>query len=276
MSPKSLHAYTVGSGSPLMLMHGGMGWDHTYLRPWLDPIGEHATLIYYDHLGNGHSPEPADWDEVSHSTWADGADSLRAQLGHPKMVLFGHSYGGILALEYARRYGHRLQGLILCATTYAMDDPAPMLARAQACSTPAQFHALVNTLSQPVPSDAVFADVAQTILPIYFNRPKQIDLEALASGMTYRASAFNRAMFHCFPQYDCYQHLAEITVPTLILTGKHDWLAPLEHGESLLKGLPDAEMHVFEESGHFPFIEEQADVLAVVSKWLHQTIASSP
>jgi proline iminopeptidase len=48
----------VGDGQPCLVMHGGLGADHTGLRPWLDQVGDVLRLIYYDHRGNGRSGRP--------------------------------------------------------------------------------------------------------------------------------------------------------------------------------------------------------------------------
>ena len=93
-----------GSGTPILVMHGGLGLDHEYFRPTLDSWGDFAELIYFDHRGNGRSEAPADWESVTLASMADDADALRDALGLDKVILLGHSYGGFLALEYAQRY----------------------------------------------------------------------------------------------------------------------------------------------------------------------------
>src|SRR4051794_5275320 len=103
-----LYYTTHGHGRPLLVMHGGLGLDHAYFRPWLDALGDVSELIYYDHRGNGKSARPTDWSGVTHATWADDADALREQLGHERITLYGHSYGGFLALEYALRHADHL------------------------------------------------------------------------------------------------------------------------------------------------------------------------
>src|SRR5437016_4873387 len=109
-----------GDGRPLVTLHGGLGLDHTYFRPWLDALGDAAQLVYYDQRGHGRSQRPP-LDHVGHDTWAADAEELRAHLGHERIVLFGHSYGGYLAQEYALAFGERLAGLILCSTAPAFD-----------------------------------------------------------------------------------------------------------------------------------------------------------
>jgi len=105
----------------MLLMHGGLGLDHSAFPPYFDNLGDLLTLIYYDHRGNGRSARPDSFEAITHATWVDDADALRAQLGYEQIILFGHSYGGFLAQEYALRYPERLAGLILCCTAPAID-----------------------------------------------------------------------------------------------------------------------------------------------------------
>ena len=83
----------AGEGAPLLVMHGGPGLDHTYFRPHLDNLAKTHNVIYYDHRGNGRSSPVQNWEGITHATWVEDADQLRASLGHEKIFLFGHSYG---------------------------------------------------------------------------------------------------------------------------------------------------------------------------------------
>jgi proline iminopeptidase len=262
---------SVGEGRPLLVMHGGLGWDHTYLRPWLDALGGQAEVIYYDHRGNGRSAAPEDWSAVDHATWADDADALRAHLGFERIILFGHSYGGFLALEYALRHPDRLHGLILCGAGPVFEHQEAVVANAQERGTPEQVETISELLSGPVNSDADLEAGVETILPLYFHRPDEAPLDAIVDEMTFRADAFNRAFFHCLPQYDVRDRLAAIDVPALVLGGRHDWVQPPAYSvEPLHDALPHAEKAIFERSGHCPFIEEPDVFAEVVTDWLHR------
>ena len=80
----------------MLLMHGGPGLDHTYFRPWLDSLGDHTHLIYYDQLGNGRLARPQSYEGICFEYWADEADALRASLGYDRIIQFGHSLKGTL------------------------------------------------------------------------------------------------------------------------------------------------------------------------------------
>ncbi len=110
----SLFVNVIGHGYPLVLMHGGPGLDHTSLLP-LRPLADQFTLIFYDHRCNGRS-EGA---EVTSMTWENltaDAETLRQTLGFKKWAVLGHSFGGMVALEYALRYPASLSHLILMDT----------------------------------------------------------------------------------------------------------------------------------------------------------------
>src|SRR4029078_3965542 len=77
-------------------------------------------LIFFDFSGNGRSPR-ASFEGVTHETWADEAEGLRKHLAIDWMVLYGLSYGGFLAQEYAIRHQEHLDGLILGSTAPALD-----------------------------------------------------------------------------------------------------------------------------------------------------------
>jgi proline iminopeptidase len=105
----------VGEGLPCLVMHGGPGFDHTCLHPWLDPLAEDMHLVYYDHRGHGRSGRPP-VETLTYQQLCSDADALREHLGFEKIAVLGYSFGGGVALEYALRYPERLSRLILLDT----------------------------------------------------------------------------------------------------------------------------------------------------------------
>ena len=268
---------TFGSPGPAVLaLHGGLGWDSSTLRPWLDPLAEHARLTYVDLLGCGASPEPDDWSTVTNATWAEGVESVRARLdaeagGHERVVVFGHSYGAAVALEVARLYPDRVAGLVLCAPPPRPDHLGAAAARAQdrlPDLQPETGPALQAALSAPPESDAAFAEGMTALLPLYVADPEARDLAAFAERVRFRSGAVRRSFYELLAEYDPRDRLGAIQAPTLVLSGRHDWVsAPDEGPNELATGL-DAEHVVFERSGHFPFMEEPDAFVSAVGRWL--------
>ena len=258
---------TQGHGRPMLLMHGGPGLDHTYLRPWLDPLGKHAQLTYYDQLGNGRSTRPESYEGISFATLVDEADALRATLGYERIILFGHSFGGALALEYALRYGKHLDGLILCDTVPVLDYQA----NPQNHGTPEQVQAMVDGMSDPtaLAEDHIWRQAWMKILPLYFHAYDQEIGAAMDEAMQYSGKAFLHGNTRCLPTFNVLHRLSEISVPTLVMVGRHDWITPPTMGaERIHAALPGSKLVIFEQSAHFPFIEEQDTFIATVSAWM--------
>jgi proline iminopeptidase len=261
---------SFGEGRPMFMMHGGLGFDHTYFRPWLDPLGNRVQLIYYDHRGNGRSQRPTSYGGISHDTWTADADALRSYLGHELIILFGHSYGGFLAQEYALRYGQHLRGLILSCTAPALDYPEVIRANAQARGTSEQIQRVSRILqAEPTPSDAALKETAAVIMPLYFKHFDSEQAKAIGENTHFSAAASNHAFSACIPSFNVLPRLSEITVPTLVIAGRDDWITPPREGaERIHAALPNSELVIFEDSGHFPFIEEQEHFLNVVGEWI--------
>src|SRR5215216_2456626 len=113
MEIDGLHVEVVGDGVPTLVLHGGLGVDHTLYRASLDPLADELQLIYLDHLGNGRSarPDPA---TLTMAGWADDAlHAGRAVAGNAPLNVIGHSYGGFVAQELAIRHPHAVGALVL-------------------------------------------------------------------------------------------------------------------------------------------------------------------
>ena len=257
---------TVGTGRPILVMHGGLGHDHSYFRPWLDPLAHGATLIYYDHRGNGHSRASGSLD---HDTWIADADALRAHLGHERVVVLGHSYGSVLAQEYALRHPERVDGLILCSSTPAFDYQAVMMQNAATRATPEQLAALQGGLSAPLAGDESYRRLWGLIAPLYFHHYDAGVGARVFGEVRFSAKAFNAGMFHGLPGFNTLARLGELRMPALILSGRADWITPpAQGGARLAAGIAGARHVIFEESGHYPFVEEPARFISVVESWL--------
>ena len=260
-----------GQGRPMLLMHGGPGLDHTHLRPWLDSLSEQVQLIYYDQFGMGRSSRPQSFEGVTHETWVNEAEALRAALGHDRIILFGFSYGGFLAQEYALRYPDHLDGLILCDTAPVVDYPDVIVGNAQARGTPEQVQAVVGGLSDPAAfaDDAAFRQVWMTIFSLYFHRYNPQVGAAIDEQTQYSGAAFSHGFSRCLPTFNVLNRLGEIAVPTLVMGGRYDWITPPAQGpERIHAGIPNSELIILEDSGHFSFIEEHDKFVSVVSHWI--------
>ena len=109
----------IGSGPiKVLLLHGGPGFSHDYLEAmesFLPQAG--IEMYYYDQLGCGNSDQPDDTSLWTLARYTQEVEEVRRALGLENFVLFGHSWGGILALEYALNHQESLRGLVISDMT---------------------------------------------------------------------------------------------------------------------------------------------------------------
>lgn len=262
-----VYCQSVGRGRPLFVVHGGPGLDHTYFRPWLDPLATDLQLVFSDLPGNGRSERfPL---TGGMELWANAIEQLRVSLGADRMVLLGHSFGGYVAQEYALRHGDRLDGLVLCCTAPAFDYGEAAKASLQARATPEQLAVWQAAAHAPPTDDQALRRRWTTLLPLYFAKYSPQIGAAMDAHTRYSAAAFAFAMLECLPGWSAVERLRRLRTPTLVVSGRRDLIAPIEHaGNRLQAGIDGARHLILEHSGHFPFVEEQPAFLTGLRSWL--------
>lgn len=256
---------------PCFILHGGPGMDHSYFKPWLSPLSDTMQLIYVDHRGTGRS-ERAPLETCTIEQMADDIEALRQLLGLGRVAVLGNSFGGFWALTYALRYPEHLSHLILVSTSPSHEFYQAAEQEAEQRGTPEQKAVMPDVFEGRIETEDEFRRWWDIMLPLYFHRwdPK-IGGEMIERGVDHpRVASY---MFReVIPQYDVRPRLGEITAPTLIAAGRHDWVTPVGESEVIANGISGSDLVIFEKSGHMPFIEEQDYFIDTV----RQFVTSSP
>jgi proline iminopeptidase len=115
------HVWTkrVGNGPIHMLtLHGGPGCTHEYMECFEDFLPQHGIKFhYYDQLGSHYSDQPDNPALWTVARFCDEVEQVRAGLALDNFYLYGHSWGGMLGIEYALKYQHQLKGLVISNMT---------------------------------------------------------------------------------------------------------------------------------------------------------------
>ena len=255
-----------GSGTPFLVMHGGLGIDHTYLRPALDPLGDIFKLIFYDHRGNGRSGR-SPVNTITYEQLADDANALRESLGYEKIGIIGNSAGGYVALNYSIHYPESLSYLILIDTAPAFDYTEEMMTIVQNKNPTPE---VIETLIAPSdPTVEGFRNQFKIMQPLYFyeynNAIKEMVKKLIDETiLNPEVAALSEILLQ---KYNVSSQLNKIEQPTLILVGKEDFVCPPSQAQRMHESIPNSELYIFEKCGHYPFFETPDEFYRVIHDW---------
>lgn len=251
----------------VVAMHGGPALDHTTLKPWLTPLTEVAQIVYIDHRGTGRSAE-SDPSTYRLEQIADDIEALRHHLGLERIALLGTSYGGFISLTYALRYPGALSHLILVGTSPSHRFWERSKEILNANGTPEQRDLGPKLLNGEVETEQDYRHWWKTMLPLYYVSPDLEEIDRSVRRVRGNVRTAQEMLRHYLPRYDVEPRLGEIDVPTLVVSGVHDWIQPTEQSHLLAEQIPNAELALYELSGHMPYVEENARFIADVKRFL--------
>lgn len=272
---------TVGRGPPLVFLHGGPGANHRYFLPWVKPLAAGSRLVFYDQRGGGRSTAATDRD-YGLGTMVSDLEVLRKKLGLGRINLLGHSWGGMLALEYALRHPASVRRLILADTFTSGRQLNARLRAMRRGATPKQRAILSGYERRGLfrhgnvyPEE--YGRVAYEVYaPYYLHHMKKVPRELAqlkVSFRVYRQLWGENGEFRVtgeLAEWDGASGLSRLPMPTLVLAGRYDQASP-EDAARTAKALPKGECMIFARSGHFPFIDQQNLFVAAVEDFLTGT-----
>jgi len=228
----------VGTGSiPVLTLHGGPGFNHFYLECLEDFLPQSDIRFwYYDQLGCGFSDSPDDISLWTIDRYRDEVEQVRAALGLERFILYGHSWGGMLAMEYALQHPEHLAGLVVSNMTASVAEYVKYAA------------VLVSEL--PPAAQAVIAHhraKADYEAPEY----QKVLMEEVYSRHVCRLNPWPEPLQRCFrmmntkiyntmqgpdefniigsfKEWDIWARLREIAVPTLLIAARYDEMSPAQ------------------------------------------------
>ena len=250
----------------LIAMHGGPGFDHQRLRPDLDPLADVAQVLYLDHRGNGRSlpSDPGSW---TLERWGDDVRALCEALGIDKPVVFGNSFGGLVAMSYLIRHPGHAAGAILSSTGAWYDFSLIFDAFERRGGREARA-AAERFWRRHSPEDQ--AEYRRVCSPVYSTRPPLDPHQAARTVANPEVARHFLQPGGELHRLDFRPTLAAVTCPVLVIAGRDDPITPPEFSVEIAACLPKAgtELHVFDGCGHGPFRDEPARVLSVMRRWI--------
>ena len=251
---------TMGQGEPLVIVHGGPVMDHSYLLPHLEELAKDYQLIFYDQRACGQSSVEVQVATMNLAGFVEDIEQIRQALKLERINLLGHSWGGLLAMEYGIKYPENLNHLILSnsiAPSVADWELEGGRVSERATNKDREDRQAImesGALQSVNPSKAI-----EKLLRISF-RPQMYDTTNLNKLNLYvpedymqRSQIFG-LLGPDLTDFNLYSDLQKITCPTLIIYGSEEPAASL-HAQRMTESFPNGQLSIIQKSGHFPFIE---------------------
>lgn len=258
----ALAYYMTGSAAPLLMINGGPGVAHTGLLRVAHELAAQRRCILFDQRGTGRSElQRIDASTIRVDLMVRDIESLRMHLGFERWAVFGHSFGGLLAMSYAAQYPQRVERLMLVCSggldtgfmTYFRANIAARLGLEER----ARLNELVQMTRDGRADEDSERELANLIAPaLLYRRDLASDVVEMMCGPGRRVSEVNRLVWEdvAARPHDLAQKLRAVDAPALVVSGRQDYLAE-EVPLKIAAALPNSRLEWINECGHLPWLE---------------------
>ena len=261
------------------MLHGGPGLTHEYLTPLADLTGAGYEVVFYDQLGCGRSDRPASYAKYTIAAAAADADLLRRRLRLRRVHLFGHSYGGALALEAAVRFPRAWRSLVVSSGFASMRTLWKGRRLRVSQLSPVNRRAMLATdrtgIMNPATLRAVeefrrrFTDHSENV-PFEIRLAFQHINRRVLSAMGFLAPRIleNGFVKGTMAGWDITRDISRIRIPTLITVGQFDHVTP-ECAREIHRAIRHSRLVVAKRQGHLPFFEDRDRYISLLRGFLN-------
>jgi len=257
-----------GPGLPVILLHGGPGFNSYYLKP-LEALGDERTVVRYDQLGAGKSGSLTDTTKMTIAHFVAELDSLRSHLGYDRMHIVGHSWGTILGIEYYRAHPEHVASLTLASA--ALDIP----------QWERHAKALLETMPDSIQRIVTDAEAAgkfdspqyQAAISAFYDkyvwlRPDKPNLDSLMSQVNqsiynYMQGPSEFTITGTLKTYNSTSFLRNVKVPTLFTVGDVDEADPVTIRKQAAM-VPGGKSVVIPNAAHITTWDNPAPMIAAI------------
>lgn len=258
------------AGYPLIVLHGGPGFDHHEMSPWLDALGDTFRLIYVDERGQGLS-DRVDPSTLTLARFAEDVTKLAGALGFERYALLGHSFGAFITLAHAVEFGDATHYVISHGTA-SFTKTAPEIEANLAAFEPVELREQVTqswALEAQAKTDEDVDRLWQMQAPFHFYRT---DTDAYRSYMAESAQTVYSPEVLAYFAENAYpieyeDRLATVSKPALVITGQYDRTCTPRAARELHAGIPGSELVILPDAGHMTFVEQPDMYFAAVREF---------
>jgi len=262
---------------PLLCLHGGPGANWLHLKPY-EALAEERRVVFYDQIGSGNSglEEPHEVSIWQPELFVEEIGVVREALGLERVHVLGHSWGGMLGMQYATEQPEGLASLIVESSPPSVPDWMPEVARLRS-ELPPEVEATLREHEEAGTTDSPEYEEASMVF--YRRHVCRTDpwpdwlvecFERLEANPEVYHAMNGPSEFHVIGtirDWDITPRLGRIQVPTLVFSGRHDEVTPA-CTEAAHRAIPGSEYVVLEESSHMAQAEQPEEALELVRRFL--------
>jgi|SRR5215472_12554933 len=245
----------------VICLHGGPGFDHSMLKPYLAPLTDVAQLIFLDHRGNGRSDQSTpEWWNLS--TWIDDVRAFCAALEIEQPILLGHSFGSFVALGVASRYPELPGKLVVSsgAARVRFDRALEMIG----CLGGSRARE-VAARNFERPTAETQDEYLRVCLPLY--NPSPPDADVLAR-VVQRQEVSLHFWQNEIKSFDLFPVVGAIRCPTLIIAGELDPITTAADAKELAEAIPGSRLKLFADAGHGVFRDKPTEATELIRHFI--------
>ena len=270
-----LFVHAEGRGEPIVIVHGGPLLDHGYLVEPLRPLADRYRLVFYDQRSSGRSEGGADRVSIRLDTLVADLEAIRRAMELDRVHVLGHSWGGLLALEYALAHPDRLRSLVLVSPM----PPSAAQWREEESALRAALTPRDTTGMGVLRASSAFRAgepaAIERMLQLSFR--SQLHDPSLADSLRFhladdyreRSRRFSHIMVD-LASYDLREALTKLPVPTLLIYGAEE-VGATSGAAAYARALPEATIERIRRAKHFPFLERPAEFRRIVEGFLRSS-----
>jgi L-proline amide hydrolase len=257
---------------PVLLLHGGPGATSDYLEPLLDLGGTGRRTVTYDQIGAGRSKVPPGSLEWTVDLFVDEVGAVRDALGLERIHLFGHSWGGMLAMAYALTQPTGLASLVVGHSPASIPQWVEETGRLRA-DLPEDVQ---ETLTRHETAGTVHDPEYEEACMVFYRRhvcradewPDYVVRSFAEIGEVYNTMN-GPSEFHVvgtIKDWSIVDRLGEIRVPTLVVTGEHDEATPAINA-TVTSGISGARSVILPGRSHIAHAEDPDAYVALLDEF---------
>lgn len=264
----------VGSGDPLLIVHGGPGMSHDYLAPqFIELLANDYQLIFYDQRASGRSSGVDDTTRLTMSQFVKDLEILRRQLNYNQISILGHSFGGLLAMYYTISYPDHVNKLLLIDSSPASWELNFPYFRKTIAERQTEMDKKELSSIKEKADFGTNPDLMERYMKIFF-KPFFSDpslSQTLVLGINedwlVNYNVTGKFIWKDLGNYDIHDKLRSVNSSTLIIHGEKDVIS-IEGPKAIFRQLPNSKLVIMKDVGHFPYMEKPRAFRNTVRRFL--------